>query len=499
MTVKLKMICLLILLAIGVRAGNLKLLSVNVIVLTGSSAPRDDLIGKNSDEIFGNVSYNSLLDSGKRQMYLLGKKFSKVFSDFLDSIQDKSKIKIRALNSLPGMMSAWAFSLGLVPDQYKLTNPYPTEMIKPRFAGKSPPKQKFTSPLPGAEPIKRVEFSDFEQTDYLFQLSSLYTCPNFNIRIVQKEINRLSDGFRFHDSYTKVCQYLKFNPDEVSFLKKTSKLYRSSRLFEYLEAMASVGKDTTFGRNTSEYNELRIAHEAYLTSIISNSETLNLLNSPISTLILAGMKYTKEKSATDIEIGKKFQVFVGHEKFMIGMLNFLGLYKPECAYKPYMDGTDSPSTCVEFPRPGASLVIEFYKEDFGTDVKPAFSKYMVNILYNGRKVGLGQKSLATNDEKGFIDWEHFLKFLEPKVVKNWEAECGLGEIGDLPSQSIRNWVILLVIFNLTVFLSLGCFMVCFKYVGKTSPGDDKSEKPENDKADTDHFSSDLRTRLATNN
>jgi Histidine phosphatase superfamily (branch 2) len=472
----------------------LQLLNVNMIVLAGYTAPRDNIVKRPSEQIIGNVSYNSLLDSGKRQMYILGKRYRKEFSTFLASIKGTSNsISIRALNNMPGVMSAWALSLGMLPDNQKLDTPYPTEKAKPRFAGKAPSPVNFTSPLPASEPLKRISFSDFEQTDYLFQLSSLYTCPNFNINIVKKEIKRLSKKFTFDESFNKVSEYMQYDPENIDFMKSTSKLYRSSRLFEFLEAMNSVGLNTKFPTNSKEYKDLQVAHEAYMTSITANSDTLNLLNSPIASLILQNIEHTRGISEKSQDEGKKMNIYMGHQKFMIGILNFLGLYKPECAYKPYTDGTESPSTCVEFPRPGASILIEFYKEDFGTDIKPAFSNYYVNIQYNGRSVGLGQKSMNNNDEDGLIEYDEFVRFLNAKIIRNWEGACGLGEIEKADSQerSSITWVILLVVFNIIVFISLGCTMICFKLMSKASMIEDK---PENDRCSTD-----LKIKLSENN
>lgn len=455
----------------------LKLLNVNAIVVHGMAAPRDNLLKRDSDQLLGHVSFNSLLDSGKRQIYILGKQFAKEYKDFLSKIKEPSKVQIRALNSLPAMMSAWVLTLSMLPDEVTLTTPYPTEAAKPQFAGAKEIENNFSTPLPGADPLKRVSFSDFEQTDYLFQLSSKYTCPNFNVRIVIKEINQLSEKFKCDDSYNKAVDYLKFD-SSAEFMKEVSVIYKASRVFEFLQAIDSINPDFPLGSTSVDYQNLRKSHEAYLASILSNSDTLNLLNSPIGNLILFSINDSITKESTNPNDGRKFNLYVAHEKFMLGLLNFLGLYKAECAYKPYLENLDPPSSCVEFPKPGASLRIELYKEEVG-DGKGGepYSSYFISILYNGMKVGMGKKEVALNSQDGMIDWDTFKEFIQSKVVSDWEEECGLGGIGK-EELSNTNWVILLVVFNLIVFFVLGCAMFCISYVSKKREAQSEDAKQE---------------------
>lgn len=454
------------------------LLDVSVVVLTGSAAPKDRLADISADKLFGDVSPDTLLYSGKRQMYLLGKVFRKEFSSYLGSTNEKSQINFRTLNTLPGLMSSWALSLSLTPDFDKLETPYTTERAKPRFAGKTPQIATYDSPLPGRDSIKNISYSAFDDTDYLFQLSSLYACPNFNVRIVGREIKRISAKFRFEDSYKKVSDYIDFQ--ESRLLNTSSRLYRASRLFEYVEAMHFAAVGNSFPADSQEYRDLEISHQAYITTIFADRDTLNLMNSPIFNLIKANIEDAKNRSTTGVKTSNKFSVYVAHKKFVLGILIFLGLYTPECSYRPYIDGSPPPADCLEFPKPGASIIFEFYREDFGTDIIPAFSNYWIRIRYNGKTVNVHDNGNRVSNENGYMEWNDFNALLKSKLVKNWEEECGLG--GLIDSMSLRStskkWVGLLLVFNVLVFLLLGCVIICLKLFGKRINPD---EKPEKDK------------------
>lgn len=439
------------------------LLNVNVIVRNGNASPRENLLDLSGEESpIGNISFNSLTGAGKRQMLVLGEALAKAHINVTQRALKNDQVHIRALNNLPYTMSAWALSLALFPDKFNITNVLTTKM-KPQFPGQSL-KTRFDSPLPGGYSLIPVRYTAFDTKDYLFLLSSKNTCPNINTQRVRNEINRLSEKFPYQASYDKVAAALKFNPENHN-IDGNSKLYLASRLFEYLEAINSVSTAPAFSNSTQEYIDLKRAYNAYIVSTVFSNESLGMLNSPIINVVLASMAETiaEDKAFLNSSLSKahRYGVFVGHDKFIVALLRFLGIYDGQCAYDFYFNTSTPKKYCVAFPEPGSSIEFRLYRKD--PEDSEAFWEYeptyFIQIYYNGRLKNLKSR---TQREGSAIDWENFKNFLRDKITPNWEVECGLGS--SFTPQSNDTRLLVLIASNIVIFffMALGCYFAYWR-------------------------------------
>lgn len=442
---------------IAAASSNRKLLLVNVNVITrnGMSAPRSDLVDLSPESLVGTSSFDSLLPAGKRQMYILGKHLAKNYSYLLSNINRQANVTLRAINSLPTLMSAWSLSAGLLPDNFIVGEELPSKAA-PLFKKKTV-KHEFTSALPAGWDINKISISKLDKIDFLFNLSSKNSCPNINTVQVKKVIEEMNEKFSFEDSYQKVATALKFNPESHN-LKNVTKLYLASRLFEILESKLSVDSTFHITKETKEYQDLKKSHSAYIFSTVSIENSLKLLNSPLGMTLLGNMN--KSILADRFKSGdpRSFSVFIGHDKFFLAFLHFLGLYKSHCAFGPYLKNSQPQSSCVDFPDPGSSIQIELYKEVFDDEEENFFPDYYVKIHYNGAQVGLGTKDPPL-DNLGFTPWKDFRDYMKDHIYRDWDLECGLGGVYIEPSRS--NWIMLMVMINLLLFLFLGVVMYWF--------------------------------------
>jgi large-conductance mechanosensitive channel len=421
------------------------LINVNLLVRNGIAAPRENLLKADPDQLIGNLSFNSLSNAGKRQMFVLGHKLNREYGDFLADARTHNNVTIRALNSMPCMMSAWALSVSLLKDDSVIETRSNTK-LKALFSNKSSPETYFKSPLPGRFSITPVKFSEFEVKDYLFSLSSKNTCPNINTLIVKKEIRNLSEKFNFMESYERVAKALKFDPEKYG-LTGVTQLYKAARLFEFMEAINAARPDPLFNSSSKEYLDLKKAYVTYIVSTVSTNATLSLLNAPIVNVITANMNNSiTEDRAGRVATTKTLNVFVAHDKFMVAFLRFLTIYDSDCAFKAYhMLKPDA--SCLPFPDPGATIEIRLYRDN-GVKGRNAGPRYFVQIYYNGMLKNL-KKQTQTPDQR--IEWNHFQDFLKNKIIEDWEKECGLGSIPFAPKSNIVR-VVLLLVSNIVIFL-----------------------------------------------
>ena len=444
-----------------------EIVNVNVVVRNGIAAPRENLLKISPEAAIGNSSFNSLLPAGKRQMYMLGRQLASNYSRLMADYPKNVSLRIRVLNNLPCRMSAWALALGLAPDNVSI-GPTLTKKTQPPFKNQNVVNQ-FTSPLPGAWRINDVSYSDRGVTDYIFLLSSKDSCPNINTLSIKLVIEEMSRQFPYDQSYQAVASKVGFDESLIKF-EKVSKLYLASRLFEAVQALNTVNSDLAISPTSQEYRDLQVSHAAYTFSTVSKEHRLSLLNSPLVNSMIGNMQHSIDLDRNNSEVSKKISIFIGHDKFFLAFLHFLGLYKSHCAFIPYLNKREPQGNCVNYPEAASTVQIEIYKEVFDTD-QPYIQDYYVKVLYNGEQVRLGSKE-PPFDHQGFIPWEDFKRYMTEHIVKEWEVECGLGSIS-YQEPSRHNWVLLMVLFNLLLFCFLGGAMYFFLHRPQAAPAPER--------------------------
>src|SRR3990167_4641796 len=351
----------------GIDEIPLEPLSLVIITVGGSTAPPEPL--SKSPEVDAWLDRetfpNTLLNIGIRQMFLFGKAIKKRYSQLFESVQDPSDIYFLSKSTGPEITSVQGFGQSFFEDGVFANAEEFDALIPIPFTGNKP-KLNFSTPLPNGNKPFRIYSVSQKELDVVFGLGSITACPNLNIREFSNEIEHVNKDFRFFESLEKAKKRIQLN-ESLESIAKVNNLELSSRLFEWIQAQVLSVRDPFFPPGTQVYEELKVAHEAYITASQAESNLIKIIQAPAMQLITNHLSFFIKKNGKIDPRAKKLYMLLGHNKFMIGLMMVLGLAKPKCFYnklKYYKFGTPYNETenCPEFPCPTSNIIFEVLRE-----------------------------------------------------------------------------------------------------------------------------------------
>ena len=298
-------------------------------------------------------------------MFLFGKAIKKRYSQLFESVQDPSDIYFLSKSTGPEITSVQGFGQSFFEDGVFANAEEFDALIPIPFTGNKP-KLNFSTPLPNGNKPFRIYSVSQKELDVVFGLGSITACPNLNIREFSNEIEHVNKDFRFFESLEKAKKRIQLN-ESLESIAKVNNLELSSRLFEWIQAQVLSVRDPFFPPGTQVYEELKVAHEAYITASQAESNLIKIIQAPAMQLITNHLSFFIKKNGKIDPRAKKLYMLLGHNKFMIGLMMVLGLAKPECFYnklKYYKFGTPYNETenCPEFPCPTSNIIFEVLRE-----------------------------------------------------------------------------------------------------------------------------------------
>lgn len=425
---------------------HLETLGLVMVVAGGVSAPPEPL--SKSAEIDAWLDQdafpNTLLPIGVRQMFLFGRIIQSRYSKLFESDLDQNDYYFLSKSAGPEITSVQSFGQSFFEDEALPKAEEFDELIPVPFSGQKP-QLNFSTPLPNGNTPFRIYSVAQKELDLVFGLDSITACPNLNIREFTDVIEKVNKDFRFFESLETAKKAIQLN-ESLESIATANNLELSSRLFEWMRAQALTVKTPLFAPGSQVYEELKIAHEAYIGASQAQSNLLKIVQAP-AVQTIGNALYAFYKSPEKKPLKRKLHMSLGHEKFMVGIMMVLGLTKPECFYdklKHYTFGTPykENKTCPEYPGPTSNLIFEVLKEAGDPN-----SEIYVRLRYNG-DIKNFIFNIPENEDLTLL--EDVLGYLQSGITNpKWRSECGLDDDQSNKSNyDLTRWIIYFLLWTI---------------------------------------------------
>lgn len=425
---------------------HLETLGLVMVIAGGVSAPPEPLSKSTDIDAWLNQGAfpNTLLPVGVRQMFLFGRIIQNRYSNLFESDLDQNDYYFLSKSTGPEITSVQAFGQSFFEDDSLPQAEEFDNLIPVPFSGQKP-IVNFSTPLPNGNKPFRIYSVAQKELDLVFGLGSITACPNLNIREFTDVIEKVNKDFKFFDSLEIAKKKIQLN-ESLESISSINNLELSSRLFEWIRAQALTAEIPLFAPGTQVYEELKVAHEAFIVASQAQANLLKIVQAP-AVQTIGNALYAFYESDAKKPPQRKLHMSLGHEKFMVGIMMVLGLTKPECAYdklKNYEFGTTykANSTCLEYPGPTSNLIFEVLKEAGDPN-----SEIYIRLRYNG-DIKNFIFNIPENEDLTLL--EDVLSYLQSGIINSkWRSECGLDEDQSNKSNyDLTRWIIYFLLWTI---------------------------------------------------
>lgn len=368
-----------------------------------------------------------LTSTGKRQLYLLGKKIAKEYPEIFNEKLKSKNIQIRSLRTERHFSSAQVHLIGLLKRESKISFAETDQRLAPQFPiTKEQMTLSTKSSIPGDMPTSLI-FSDYLAEDTRLRLFSKLVCKNLKINS--------------QDYYEEFGQKMKMKPEMERMVEKL-KIDRKPKeslaecylIAEYMISKYYSDPNSGLDPNDPDFQKISKCVGVYKFKHVEDDSQINLIASSIGLRIIS---YLNRRSS-EIFNGQKNQVpifiYYSSENDLLGpLLKSLGILDPECLSNQLLSKNEK-IECVNFPIFASNLVIEL-------EMDSVTENFYVNVRYDGKYYKVCSES--ENETKFSCELEMFTREIKKVYDPEWYETCGLDYI-IIPKKS--NWNMNLVFF-----------------------------------------------------
>lgn len=417
-----------------------------------------------------------ITETGKRQVYNMGKYFYDAYKD--DKIMENikhSNIYILSSQVTRTVTAASAFMLGMFNSTDKLTTTNDDLRLQPKFKRRNsgkPVEVDFDTALPEGWSTYSILTTN-ENYDRLMNLNSKDVCPNKNLLTItnrKKELESMVGMSRLESAIREVAGVYGIDISKTNFKDSENCFYYFNLIHsDYFIILDPIFSPTNDKKDT--YNFLKDCYEAYIMTLYGTDADLTLAASPFVMNIATSIEYyisnfTRIYTSRGYEMAKKkFLIYSGHEKLFVPLLYVLGMANRSC-FLNKIDGKEIGDNCATFPHYASSILFEILLDDKDRPDQSAFHEFYIRVRYNDEYMDIdGMTGDVLNEEK-YMNAQEVLSYLKRNTNHNWSEDCGINQPSEAKIET-EKWILIMTVSNVGLLFAL-LLAFCFILRKKSS-------------------------------